>query len=32
MFGLKYHSASKQQSLEKKLREAIVDGAKRADT
>ena len=32
MFGLKYHSAAKQQSLEKKLREAIIDGAKRADT
>ncbi len=32
MFGLKYHSQSKQASLEKKLREAIEDGAKRADT
>ncbi len=32
MFGLKYHSLSKQASLERKLREAIEDGAKRADT
>ena len=32
MFGLKYHSATKQQSLEKKIRQAIIDGAKRADT
>ena len=30
MFGLKYHSASKQKALEKKLREAIVLGAQRA--
>jgi len=27
MFGLKYHSASKQRTLEKKLRAAIVEGA-----
>nr|WP_255731414.1 [protein-PII] uridylyltransferase [Phaeobacter sp. B1627] len=32
MFGLKYHSVAKQQALEKKLREAISEGAKRADT
>ncbi|WP_417475531.1 [protein-PII] uridylyltransferase [Leisingera sp.] len=32
MFGLKYHTASKQRMLEKKLREAISEGAKRADT
>nr|WP_232367868.1 [protein-PII] uridylyltransferase [Tritonibacter horizontis] len=32
MFGLKYHSAAKQQALEKKLRDAISEGAKRADT
>ncbi len=31
MFGLKYHSKSKQKSLETKLRTAIVDGAERAD-
>ncbi len=30
MFGLKYHSLAKQASLEKKLRAAIADGAKRA--
>ena len=30
MFGLKYHAASKQRSLEKKLREAISQGAERA--
>jgi [protein-PII] uridylyltransferase len=30
MFGLKYHSVAKQASLEKKLRAAIADGAKRA--
>ena len=30
MFGLKYHSEAKQQSLEKKLRAAIESGAKRA--
>ena len=32
MFGLKYHSESKQRMLEKKLRAAIAEGAKRADT
>ncbi|WP_303048843.1 [protein-PII] uridylyltransferase [Phaeobacter sp. HF9A] len=32
MFGLKYHSAAKQQSLERKIREAITAGAERADT
>ena len=31
MFGLKYYSASKQRTLDKKLREAIAEGAKRAD-
>jgi [protein-PII] uridylyltransferase len=30
MFGLKYHTASKQKSLEKKIREAITQGAERA--
>jgi len=30
MFGLKYHSKSKQKALETKLRTAIADGAKRA--
>ena len=30
MVGLKYHASSKRQSLEKKLREAIVLGAERA--
>jgi len=30
MFGLKYHSTSKQATLEKKLRDAISEGAKRA--
>ena len=30
MFGLKFHAASKQKSLEKKLRDAIAAGAKRA--
>ncbi len=32
MFGLKYHSLSKQKALEKKLRQAITDGTERADT
>ncbi|WP_443070149.1 [protein-PII] uridylyltransferase [Sulfitobacter sp.] len=32
MFGLKYHSESKQRTLEKRLREAIVEGVERADT
>ena len=32
MFGLKYHSTSKQKSLEAKLRKAIADGVERADT
>ncbi|WP_442345764.1 [protein-PII] uridylyltransferase [Falsiruegeria litorea] len=31
MFGLKYHAESKQRTLEKKLREAITEGAKRAN-
>jgi [protein-PII] uridylyltransferase len=31
MFGLKYFSTNKQKSLEKKLREAIIAGAKRAE-
>ncbi|WP_237267617.1 [protein-PII] uridylyltransferase [Sulfitobacter alexandrii] len=31
MFGLKYHTVSKQKMLEKRLREAIADGAERAD-
>ncbi|MBC6407519.1 MAG: [protein-PII] uridylyltransferase [Rhodobacteraceae bacterium] len=30
MFGLKYHSKSKQKSLEAKLRQAITDGAEHA--
>ncbi|MEM9639323.1 MAG: hypothetical protein AAGA94_16865, partial [Pseudomonadota bacterium] len=30
MFGLKYYSASKQRSLEKKLRQAIDEGVERA--
>ena len=30
MFGLKLHTKSKQESLEKRLRQAIVDGAERA--
>jgi len=30
MFGLKFHSATKQKALERKLREAIEAGAKRA--
>ena len=30
MFGLKFHSTGKQQSLERKLREAIESGAQRA--
>ena len=30
MFGLKYHSKSKQDFLERKLREAISKGSKRA--
>lgn len=32
MFGLKYHSVSKQRTLENKLRKAIAEGAQRADT
>ncbi|MCE8007584.1 [protein-PII] uridylyltransferase [Aestuariivita sp.] len=32
MFGLKYHSKSKQKMLEERLRQAIVDGAERADS
>ena len=31
MFGLKYHSESKQRSLEAKLRHAIIEGVERAD-
>ncbi|MEP1766841.1 MAG: [protein-PII] uridylyltransferase [Sulfitobacter sp.] len=31
MFGLKYHTESKQRALEKRLREAITDGVARAD-
>ncbi|KEJ89079.1 [protein-PII] uridylyltransferase [Sulfitobacter donghicola] len=31
MFGLKYHSESKQKTLEKKLRQAITEGVERAD-
>jgi [protein-PII] uridylyltransferase len=31
MFGLKYHSLSKQRSLEAKLRKAIVEGVERAE-
>ncbi len=32
MFGLKFHAASKQKTLEKRLREAIEQGAARAKT
>lgn len=32
MFGLKLHTTSRQESLEKKLRQAIADGAARAQT
>lgn len=32
MFGLKFHSGSRQRALERKLREAIESGAKRART
>ncbi|RJL13343.1 [protein-PII] uridylyltransferase [Paracoccus siganidrum] len=31
MFGLKLHSASKRETLERKLRKAIADGVKRAE-
>ncbi len=31
MFGLKYYSKSKQRTLEKRLREAIVEGVERAE-
>ena len=31
MFGLKYYSEAKQRTLEKRLREAIVEGVERAD-
>ncbi|WP_037969610.1 [protein-PII] uridylyltransferase [Sulfitobacter noctilucicola] len=31
MFGLKYHSESKQKTLEKRLRQAIADGVERAE-
>jgi [protein-PII] uridylyltransferase len=30
MFGLKFHSGTKQRALEKKLREAITKGSERA--
>ncbi|MBB3993080.1 [protein-PII] uridylyltransferase [Sulfitobacter undariae] len=32
MFGLKYHSESKQRALDKRLREAITEGVERAKT
>jgi [protein-PII] uridylyltransferase len=32
MFGLKLHTKSKQDTLERKLRQAIIDGAERAKT
>ena len=32
MFGLKYHSESKQKKLEARLRQAITEGAQRAET
>jgi [protein-PII] uridylyltransferase len=32
MFGLKYHAENKQKTLEKRLRQAIADGAARAET
>ncbi|MCX7560312.1 [protein-PII] uridylyltransferase [Sulfitobacter sp. F26204] len=32
MFGLKYYSESKQRTLEKRLRQAIAEGAERAET
>ncbi|WP_377191242.1 [protein-PII] uridylyltransferase [Ruegeria meonggei] len=32
MFGLKYHSESKQRALEAKLRKAITEGAERAES
>ncbi|MGB7244244.1 MAG: [protein-PII] uridylyltransferase [Sulfitobacter sp.] len=32
MFGLKYYSAAKQKTLEKRLRAAIVEGVERADS
>ncbi len=32
MFGLKFHSKSKQEALDKKLRKAIAEGAERAIT
>ena len=31
MFGLKLHQQQKRESLEKKLRQAIKDGAERAE-
>ena len=31
MFGLKFHSKSRQNTLEKRLREAISQGAERAN-
>ena len=30
MFGLKFHSEARRKSLERKLREAILEGAERA--
>ena len=32
MFGLKYYSESKQRALEKRLRDAIAEGAARANS
>ena len=32
MFGLKYYSEAKQRTLEKRLREAILEGVARADS
>jgi len=31
MFGLKYHTVAKQKMLEKRLRDAIAEGAERAE-
>jgi [protein-PII] uridylyltransferase len=31
MFGLKLHAKTRQETLEKKLRQAIFDGAQRAE-
>ena len=32
MFGLKLHAKPRQEALDKKLRQAIIDGAERANT